>query len=183
VSNSEGQPRRFAFEDAVAARTRELNATRLWLSSFVEGLHIGLREEDVTTGKRLEAQNRSLVEAASREESQRRRDHEAHQEHLKLQNTQLALEEKEAKRVAADGQRDLTEKAVLEQQTRLHGLLENEKKTHADIHETHKELTKLLAEYHSAKEMHDAQDPKDRERSFMTYLGGAAPDPNGIDVR
>lgn len=56
-----------SFEDAVAERTRELNATSVWLSVFVEGLQMGLREEEVLSAERLEARRRAKLEAQRRE--------------------------------------------------------------------------------------------------------------------
>ncbi|CAE8660258.1 unnamed protein product, partial [Polarella glacialis] len=93
-----------------------------------------------------------------------------HEGHLKLCDTQVELPEKEAARQFAQTEHEISEKNVVDTQTKLDNFVKSEAETQTNIHKTYKEIGELLEVHKLAQIAHDEQDPKDRERSFSTQI-------------
>lgn len=156
--------------EAEADGLRSLELTKVWHAAFNESLELELKQQRLSEAIAEEKHRNNIHVSRALRESRMKLLLRTHERRLALCDAEVGLAEKLDARVHAKAEFDRAEAALLAAQTKLDELLKSESETHTKIAETYKEIEELLTQHGEAQKAYDAQDPKERERSFSTSL-------------
>mmetsp|Transcript_172541 Transcript_172541/g.547780 ORF Transcript_172541/g.547780 Transcript_172541/m.547780 type:complete len:642 (+) Transcript_172541:433-2358(+) len=146
---------------------------KIWFEEYVASLLLGRKQQILEDTTAHEKWRHELEVNATKRELRMKFLLGTHQRHLRNMNTELQLDDKNAKRVAAKELFEWSEKETSEANKLLLKLSKEETDCHDNIATTYSDLQRLLKGHEDATKAYNEQDPKERERSFSTNLEGS----------